>query len=82
MGMNVNMQCNQPQPIKTMNKPEAMEIDNSNKFRQSTNWQKNQQMNGPQKREYNSSRQQSPQQPNKFQRIKLRLRRKHLWRNP
>lgn len=56
---------------KSFNKPEPMEIDTSNRFKQSTNWrppnqQPNAPMNGPQKRDYNPTRQYSPQ---KIQRI-------------
>lgn len=73
-GFNVNMNCNsQPFQAKAYNKPEPMEVDNSNRFKQTTNWRppnqpQNTQMNGPQKREYDSSRQ-NLQQPNKVQRI-------------
>lgn len=49
-----------------MNKPEPMEIDCSNRTRQ-TNWRQ-METNG-QKREYNSSRQRFEQQPQKMQRI-------------
>lgn len=68
---NVNMNCNQP-PQKTVqptDQPESMDIDASNRFKQSANWrQPNQQTSGPQKREYDSSRQHTSQ-PNKMQRI-------------
>lgn len=43
-----------------------MEVDNSNRFRQSTNWRQPNQQNPPQKREYDSARQNFP---NKMQRI-------------
>lgn len=65
----MNMNCNQPQqqPIHK-DKPEPMEIDPSNRIKQ-TNWrQPYAQTNGPQKREYNSSGQHM-QQPQKVQRI-------------
>lgn len=64
-GFNVNMQCNQPrqQIVQQKLKPEPMDVDSSNRFKQITNWQQN---NAPQKREYDSARQ---HQPNKIQRI-------------
>lgn len=66
---NVNVSCNQPTQklSQQVNNPEPMDIDSSNRFKQSTNWrQPNQPMNRPTKREYNSACQQTP---NKFQRI-------------
>lgn len=66
---NVNMNCNQQN--QTGNKQEPINGDSTNKFKQNVNeQQKNQQpySNGPQKREYNTTRQHL-QQPNKFQRI-------------
>lgn len=75
---NVNVNCNQPRPQQQFQnrnsvRPEPMEVDNSNRYRQETQWrptyqQPNIQTNGQQKREYNSSRQQL-QPPNKVQRI-------------
>lgn len=56
----------QPQQMKEFKKPEPMEVDNSNRYRQ-FNTQIFQQNNG-QKREYDSSRQRFSQ-PNKVQRI-------------
>lgn len=67
---NVTMGCNQPQQkaFQSTNKPEPMEIDNSNRFRQQTNFrQPNQPMNAPQKRENTSGR--NIQWPNKMQRV-------------
>lgn len=64
--LNVNMNCNQ-KTAQQMNKVEPMDVDSSNRFRQSSNQrQPYQPMNGPQKRDYNSSRQYTP---NKMQRI-------------
>lgn len=61
---------NKPQP-KVFDNPVPMEVDISARFKQSTNWrQPNTQMNGPQKRDYNSSRQHL-QQPQKMQKINL-----------
>lgn len=62
-----------PQPMahpKVFHKPEPMEIDATNRFQQVTNWQRPNEpaMNGPQKRNYDPSRQFSKQQQ-KFQRI-------------
>lgn len=52
-------------------KPEPMEVDSSGRFKQNTNWRQQNmqpnQMNGAQKRDFNSSRQNI--QPHKFQRI-------------
>lgn len=64
---NVNMNCNPPQHRVQQrgNQPEPMEVDPSNRIRQNFNWK---QPNPPQKREYNSSRQQM-QPHNKIQRI-------------
>lgn len=70
----VNMNCNQPQqqPFQPRAfKNEQMEMDNSNRFGQPSQWrqpyaQPNTLVNGPQQRELNSTR---PQQPNKIQRI-------------
>lgn len=59
---NYNKPPQQSQQVKEFKKPEAMEVDSSNRFKQF-----NTQNNG-QKREYDSSRQRSAQ-PNKFQRI-------------
>lgn len=70
----VNVNCNQPQKyvVQNSNKPEPMEIDSSKQFKQTTNWKPNpnwrQKNNDPQKRGYDSSRQQSQQQY-KMQRI-------------
>lgn len=50
-------------------KPEPMEVDNSARFKQTTNWQQNKPING-QKREFESSRQ-HVQQPNKLQKINV-----------
>lgn len=72
MKYNPNFNYNKTQPLtqqKTADKTEPMEVDNSARFKQSTNWrQQNPQVNGPQKRDYNSSRQYI-QQPQKIQRI-------------
>lgn len=57
-----NMNFNQPKH----NAPEPMDVDTSNRTRQTTNWR---QPEPPQKREYNSSRQHFEQQPQKMQRI-------------
>lgn len=68
---NVSMNCNQPpqKPVRPTDRAEPMEVDSSNRFNQNTNWrQPNQPANGPQKREYDSSRQHQSQ-PNKMQRI-------------
>lgn len=71
-GFNLNMNCNQqPFQVRTFNKQEPMEVDNSNRFKQSTNWrspnqQPNMQTNGPPNREYDSSRQ-NLQKPYKMQ---------------
>lgn len=69
--VNVNMGCNQPQQgaFQSASKPEPMEIDSSNRFKQTTNFRRPiQQMNAPQKRENSSSRQ-YVSQPNKMQRV-------------
>lgn len=71
-----NFDYNKPQQStqpKSSNKPQPMEVDTSNRFKQQTNWrqpnqQADQQPNGPIKRDYNSSRQYA-QQPQKMQRI-------------
>lgn len=64
--VNCNQQQQQHQPrTGTFNRPEPMEIDNSNRFRQSTNWRQPNQQNVP-KREHDSARQNLP---NKMQRI-------------
>lgn len=60
----VNQNCNPPQPI---HKSEPMDIDSSNRIKINNNWRQPQ-MNTPQKRDYNSSRQYTTQ-PNKMQRI-------------
>lgn len=68
INMNVNEQ-QQQQVFQPKYKPEPMNVDPSNHFKFNANLQpSNAQMNGPQKRDYNSSRQQF-QQPNKVQRI-------------
>lgn len=71
----LNFNYNKPPQVsqpKEYRKPEPMEVDNSNRFRQSTNWrQPNQQVNiqaNAQKRDYDSSRRQLNQPP-KIQRI-------------
>lgn len=84
MRNNQNPNYNNTQPVQQQNvyKPEPMEIDNSGRFKQQTNWrQPNQQqnwrqynrpndpqMNTAQKRDYDSSRQHI-QTPQKIQRI-------------
>lgn len=70
---NFNYKTQQPMQPKNFHKPEPMEIDNSNRFKQTTNWRPpNQQpiaqANRPQKREFIPSRQYT-QQPQKMQRI-------------
>lgn len=70
---NFNFKSQQPMQSKNFHKPEPMEVDTSNRFKQTTNWrstdqQQNPQMNAPLKRDYNSSRQHL-QQPQKMQRI-------------
>lgn len=62
-GVNVNMNCNQPQqPMKSGDKPNPMKVDTSNQFRQNMNWQQpNQQPNNPSRP--------ITQQPPRFQRI-------------
>lgn len=68
-GPNMNVNYNQPQQqFQPKNKQEKMNMETSNHFKQTTDWQRpNTQMNG-QQREYNYSRQHA-QQPHKTQRI-------------
>lgn len=74
----LNLNCNQQQQqsqqrqqqqsfqTRAFNKPEAMDVDNSNRFKQQINWRQQNQQNTPQKRDYDSARQNFP---NKMQRI-------------
>lgn len=69
---NFNYKPQQPMQPKKFHKPEAMEVDTSNRFKQPTNGnpphqQANAQTNGPQKRDFISSRQHV--QPQKFQKL-------------
>lgn len=57
-----------PNLHKTLDKVEPMEIDSSNRFEQTTNWNQQNQYVTAQKREYDSSRQRY-QQPQKAQRL-------------
>lgn len=64
------MACNQTQQkaFQSINKPEPIDVDNSNRFKQTTKFhQPNQLLNAPQKREISSR--QYISQPNKMQRI-------------
>lgn len=64
---NLNMSCNQPQQKAFQsNKPEPMDVDPSNRFKQNTNWRQPNQPNAPQKRA-NDFPYQNTSQPNQDQ---------------